>query len=153
MVRAAEADLCDGFQQRIEAFTGKRIPGKVTRFSDLFRYLIQVRMFDELRGIVERDYDVFSGIALESCFRDLFIEKHAYTRMGGWWDRHGENEIDLVCENEFDKTLHFYEIKRNPDRIDLTALERKAHAFFVKNPDKRELRTAYGGLSLADLGM
>ena len=32
-------------------------------------------------------------------FRAKFLEEGRYTRIGGWWDRKGENEIDLVCEN------------------------------------------------------
>lgn len=33
-------------------------------------------------------------------FRHVLIESKAYTRIGGWWDRKGENEIDIVAENE-----------------------------------------------------
>ena len=37
------------------------------------RFQLEVKMFDELRGIVERDYDVFSGKALEGYFRRKFL--------------------------------------------------------------------------------
>ena len=121
------------------------------RFVFKYQYLVQVRMFDELQDLVRRDYEVFSGIALEGLFRAWFEEKHAYTRMGGWWDRKGENEIDLVCENEFSKELHFYEVKRNRKRFDPSALERKAQAFFQKNPGKKGFSVQYGVLSLPDL--
>ena len=56
-------------------------------------------MFDELRKLILRDYEVFSGIALERYFRAKFIEEHSYSHLGGWWDRKGENEIDLIGEN------------------------------------------------------
>ena len=71
--------------------------------------------------------------------------------MGRWWDRKGENEIDLVCEDEFDDTLDFYEVKREESRIDLDLLRRKSEAFFAKNPTKRERRIRFLALSLADM--
>ena len=75
------------------------------RFIYKYQYLIQVRMFDELKNLVLRDYEVFSGIALERYFHAKFIEEHSYTHLNGWWDRRGETEIDLVGDNEFKETL------------------------------------------------
>lgn len=121
------------------------------RFVFKYQYLVQVRMFDELRELVARDYEVFSGLALEGLFRSRFAERHAYSRMGGWWDRKGENEIDLVCENEFKGTLDFYEVKRDAKRFDRHALEAKVEAFFHKNPEKRNRVISLAGLSLADV--
>ena len=87
----------------------------------------------------------------EGYFRHKFIGEGRYSRMGGWWDRKGENEIDLVCENEFRKTLDFYEVKRDRSRIDLNDLERKSKAFLDKNPSKWELKRTLSGLSLEDM--
>ena len=121
------------------------------RFVFKHQYLIQVGLFDELREVVARDYEVFSGLALEGYFRARFVEEHAYTRMGGWWDRKGENELDLVCENEFKGTLDFYEVKRNARRYDPTVMESKLAAFWQKNPEKRSLSSTFGVLSLEDI--
>ncbi len=121
------------------------------RFVFKYQYLVQVRMFDELRGIVNRDYDVFSGLALEGYFRARLMENGAYSRMGGWWDRKGESEIDLVGENEFKRTIDFYEVKRDASKIDLKALERKAQSFFSKNPERLAYRPAFKALSLKDM--
>lgn len=121
------------------------------RFVFRYQYLIQVRMFPQLQEIVERDYEAFSGHALEGYFRQKFIEEGRYSRMGGWWDRKGENEIDLVCENEFTSTLDFYEVKRDVRRIDPSVLRDKAQAFFRKNPRKSALTASFGLLSLADM--
>ena len=71
--------------------------------------------------------------------------------MGGWWDRKGENEIDIVCENEFSNALDFYEVKRDPSRIDLASLARKREAFFAKNPELRTRTASCRGLSIADM--
>ena len=121
------------------------------RFVFRYQYLVQVRMFSQLQGLVERDYEVFSGHALEGYFRQKFIEEGRYSRLGGWWDRKGENEIDLVCENEFEQRIDFFEIKRDARRIDLDVLREKAEVFFLKNPDKRKLTEGYHALSLSDL--
>jgi len=121
------------------------------RFVFKHQYLVQVRMFDELRGLVMRDYETFSGQALEGLFRARFAERQAYSRMGGWWDRRGENEIDLVCENEFSGTLDFFEVKRDAKRYDHAALEAKIEAFFRKNPEKRGMNVTIGSLSMDDL--
>ena len=121
------------------------------RFIFKYGYLLEVEMFDELRGIVERDYEVFSGQALEDYFRQKSIGEHLYSRLGGWWDRKGENEIDCVGENEFLDTLEFVEIKRDADRIKLDALRTKADAFFEKNPEKCSRMVSYRAFSIKDI--
>ena len=121
------------------------------RFIFKYNYLLEVKMFDELRGIVERDYDVFSGIALEGYFAAKFVEERRYSRLGGWWNRKGEQEIDLVCENEFTNELAFYEIKRDKRRIDIALLNEKAQAFLEKNPSLRGHVQKFCGLSIADM--
>ena len=121
------------------------------RFIFKYNYLLEVKMFDELRDLVERDYDVFTGIALEGYFRQKFIEERKYSRIGGWWNRKGEMEIDLVGDNEFKNQLDFYEVKRDRKRINLAALERKAGAFFEKNPSLAERKHTLAGLSIDDM--
>ena len=121
------------------------------RFVFKYDYLIEVKMYRELRDIVERDYEVFSGHALESLFRQVFLEEHAYSRLGGWWDRKGENEIDLVCENEFKNELAIFEVKRDSKRFNPKLLAAKVEAFLGKNPDKRSRNLTLGVLSLADI--
>ena len=52
----------------------------------------------------------FSGFALEGYFRERFIEERRYTKIGSWWDRKGENEIDLICEDEQHNRLDLFEV-------------------------------------------
>lgn len=121
------------------------------RFVFKYRYLIELGRYDRLLEVAMRDFDTFSGESLEGYFRWKFAAEGRYTRMGRWWDRKGENEIDLVCEDEFENTLDFYEVKREEARIDLDMLRRKSEAFFAKNPAKRERKTRFLGLSLTDM--
>ncbi len=114
-------------------------------------YLRELQRFDVMREYAARDYEVFSGHALEQYFIWKFIEEMKYTRMDAWWDRKGENEIDLVCDNEVSGTLDFYEVKRDVSRIDLHALERKSGAFFAKNPTFKSRNCFFKGLSVEDM--
>ena len=97
-----------------------------------------------------RDFSAFAGYALERYFLWKFAEEKRYVRIGGWWDRKGENEIDLVGESA-DGVLDFYEVKTNPRRIDIEALKLKAEAFFAKNPEKRASLGSVAGLSVQDM--
>ena len=121
------------------------------RFVYKYMHLIEQKQLEELRNMVERDFNLFAGRSLESYFKTKFIGEHRYTRVGGWWDRKGENEIDLVCENEFSGALDFYEVKIDASRIDLKALAVKVERFFEKNPVLRTGMSSLRGLSLADM--
>ena len=59
VTRSAEADLCDGFKSRIEAFTGRTIPGKVQKFSDLFRYLLELAAERPITVVIDEFQDFF----------------------------------------------------------------------------------------------
>ena len=121
------------------------------RFIFKYRYLLELGRLDRLLEIATRDFDTFSGHALERYFYWKFASEGRYTRMGGWWDRKGENEIDLVCEDEERGILDFYEIKRDASRIDLAALAVKREAFFAKNPSLRDRESRLLGLGIADM--
>ena len=126
-------------------------------FASWFRFifkhadLIELKRFDVLADILRRDYETFSGFALEGYFREKFIEERRYTKIGSWWNRKGENEIDLICEDELHNRLDLFEVKRDPARIDRHALEKKAEAFLRKNPELNKRKISFGGLSLEDL--
>lgn len=121
------------------------------RFVYRYQHLLEQKQYEEVRTLVMRDFDAFSGISLKRYFRAKLIEEHRYTKISGWWDRKGENEIDLVCENELTGALDFYEVKRDSSRIDLKALRNKVKAFFTKHPDLQDRTFGIKGLALADM--
>ena len=126
-----------------------------------FRYifrnaqLVELERFETLRKMVAEDLDVFTGPSLEQYFWWKFAKESDYVSMGAWWDRKGENEIDLVCESTAARkrpsALTFFEVKRDAARIDLKALETKVAAFFEKHPTLRDYKVSCCGLSLADI--
>lgn len=122
-------------------------------FRFIFKHadLIELKRFDVLADFLRRDYETFSGFALEGYFRQKFVEERRYTKIGSWWDRKGENEMDLVCEDALRNRLDIFEVKREAARIDLKALELKVEALLRKNPELRTRKISYAGLSLSDI--
>jgi len=110
-----------------------------------------LNQLDELSGIAERDFDTFSEYALERYFHWKFLTEKKFVKIGGWWDRRGENEIDLVCERLGKGELEFYEVKRDASRYSPTALQAKAIAFFQKNPELSHRPYVCKGLALKDM--
>lgn len=95
------------------------------RFIFKYAHIIEIGAYNQLRTLIKRDYPIYSGKILERYFIDKAIESGRYTLIGQWWDRKGENEIDMITANELDKTVEIYEIKRNRQKIDMPLLEQK----------------------------
>jgi len=121
------------------------------RFIYKYSYIIEVGGFSELRKIVERDYATFSGIILERYFRKLYIEKGNLTRVGGFWDKKGETEIDLIVVNELEKRAEIIEVKRNHENIRIEKLREKAYRFMQQTGELKDYNILYRGLSLKDM--
>lgn len=121
------------------------------RFIAKYSAAVELGAFGQLREIIRRDWNVFSGFALERYFHAKLAATGHYTRLGGWWDRRGENEIDLIAENELDRTATFYEVKRNSENISLPALEAKRDAFLRATGEYAGWSLTGQGLSLVDM--
>lgn len=121
------------------------------RFIHKYNYMIEIGKYDNLREIILRDYPTYSGIALENYFRQKLSEESDITRIGNWWDRKGENEIDIITENEITKTLDFYEVKRQADNIRIGKLMKKAEIFLTSNPRFDGYNISYLPLTLIDM--
>jgi hypothetical protein len=119
------------------------------RFICPYQSLVERKQLDLLRQHIERSYEPFSGKTLEQYFRTLYMERGEYTQVGNWWDRKGENEIDMIALNEFDYTGVVAEIKRNPAKIDWAALEKKVAALPSAEFGKYQWQVV--GLSMNDM--
>ena len=121
------------------------------RFIYKYGYILEIENYESVKTIINRDYETFSGLMLERYFRRVLIERQAYTRIGGWWDRKGENEIDIVAENELNDEATFFEVKRKAGNIDMEALEHKAAAFLRASGEFKGYKISYKGLSMDDM--
>ena len=121
------------------------------RFIYKYSYMLEIENYGSVKMIIDRDYETFSGLMLERYFKRVLIERQVYTRIGGWWDRKGENEIDIVAENELDDTATFFEVKRKAENIDMEKLEAKAAAFMRATGEFKGYSLSYKGLSMTDM--
>ena len=88
---------------------------------------------------------------LERYFKRVLMESKAYTRIGSWWDRKGENEIDIVAENELNDEAVFIEIKRKEDNFDADALNEKVDVFTRATGKFKDYTVSQKGLSMTDM--
>lgn len=121
------------------------------RFIYKYSYMLEIENYESMKTVINRDYETFSGLMLERYFRRVLIERQAYTRIGGWWDRKGENEIDIVVENELNEEATFFEVKRKAVNIDIKMLKHKVQAFMRATGEFKGYKISYEGLSMDDM--
>ena len=95
------------------------------RFIYPYQGLIESNQLTLLHQHVSDSYTQFTGKTLERYFHALYMQTGCYTRIGNWWNRRGESELDMVAINEFDKRAVIAEIKRNSKKLDQAELQRK----------------------------
>lgn len=98
------------------------------RFVWPYQSLVERQQLALLRQNMGQHYEQFTGRTLEQYFQAQAMESGKYSIVGNWWDRKGENEIDMIALNEFDHTGIVAEIKRNPRKISLIGLQEKVNA-------------------------
>lgn len=119
------------------------------RFIYPYQSLIERNLFSLLRSNISNNYEGFTGRTLERYFQDKVMETEQFTQVGNWWDRKGQNEIDLIAINEFTHTGIVAEIKRNPHKISLSKLQEKMEVLPKKDFGEYELLPK--ALSLNDM--
>ena len=121
------------------------------RFIYKYAHIIEAGGNDKLKAIAERDFTTVSGKSLESYFNEVLKESGAYTRLGYWHDRKGENEIDIVAEDELDNKIEFIEVKRQAKNFDENVLKNKSELFFKAVDSFKGYEIIYRGLSIKDM--
>lgn len=119
------------------------------RFICPYQSLIERKQLGLVRSNIANNYERFSGRTLEQYFQAKAFESGLYTQVGNWWDRKGENEIDLIALNEFNHTAVAAEIKRNSEKINLHALEAKVET--LRKSDFGKYSFSLQALSLEDI--
>ena len=121
------------------------------RFIYRYGHVLELKGYEQLRELIRRDYKVFSGGALEAYFRHKIAETGKWTRLGGWWDRKGENEIDILLENELTGEHSVCEVKREGRRASAGELSRKFAAFQVASGKWQRVKPEFVILDMADM--
>jgi hypothetical protein len=121
------------------------------RFVYKYSHIIEAGGCERLRTIVERDFTTVSGKSLEHYFHEVLKETGRYTRLGYWHDRRGENEIDIVAEDEVDCKIEFIEVKRQAKNFDAEVLKAKSEAFMKSVGGFKDYEVICRGVSLEDM--
>lgn len=99
------------------------------RFIFPHQNLIELGNYDMLKQIILRDYETFTGKTLERYFTAKLQEEENLTKIGSWWDKKSENEIDIITINELNKSCNIYEVKRQSNKLKLDKTKSKAQIF------------------------
>lgn len=118
------------------------------RFVYKYSSAIEIGNTEYVVSKIIADYDTYSGIALETFFRQKFSETGMYNVVTNYWEKNGENEIDLIAVDDNEKKMVIAEVKRNPRKINLSELERKATGIVSL---KKKYNVRYLALSLEDM--
>lgn len=110
--------------------------------------MLEMRKNRMLIEYVEKNYEQYSGLLLEKYFRELIAEEEAVTDIGSYWDKNGENEIDLIALNRFEKTALIGEVKRNRKKISISVLEKKSETL---HKELNDYKITFKGFSLEDM--
>lgn len=159
-----------GFTDRLEsdfAIIGKRTPIDAkpgTRFVKYyikdnflnfwFRFIyrnmsaIETGNFQYVKELILRDYNTYCGPILEKMFQELLYTQKQYNKIGAYWDRKSENEIDIVAINDMKKKMLLAEVKFDLGKISIEKLKKKSDKLLLSYP---EYKVEFKGLSMANL--
>lgn len=104
------------------------------RFIYRNRSAVETGNFGYVREVIRRDYPVHCGHLLEKCFRELMAEAGNYNRIGSYWERGNQNEIDLVAVNDIRKTITIADIKLSKSRLRVEELKHRAKGLLASYP-------------------
>lgn len=120
------------------------------RFFYKYQALVENKALKSLGEIIERDYSSVSGLMMERYFMKKFQEEGRYI-IGKWWDRKGENEIDLIVVDPIQKEAWIYELKKQGYRYKENEFREKVDKVLEQTPELRKMTIHVGLLSLEDM--
>ena len=100
--------------------------------------------------LVEKALPTFLGRSLEQWFVRQTLETGQWDLVGGWWDRKGQNEIDLVAINQETRKILIGEVKTNPKKFQEEMLRQKAQVF-LNELKLQNYEVELRGLSVEDM--
>ena len=120
------------------------------RFFYKYQALVENKALKSLGEIIERDYSSVSGLMMERYFMKKFQEEGRYI-IGKWWDRKGENEIDLIVVDPIGNEAWIYELNKQGYRFKENEFREKVDKVLEQTPELRKMTIHIGSLSLEDM--
>lgn len=96
------------------------------RFIYRNRSSIETQNTHYIKEIILRDYSTYSGKILEKYFSELISYSFKYNKIGTYWEKGNENEIDIVAINDLKKKIVIAEVKLNKGKINIEKLKFKS---------------------------
>lgn len=121
------------------------------RFIYKYNYFIEANAYRKLSEIVARDYETYSGKVLERYFKEQLKESERFTHIDSWWDRKGENEIDIIAADDLEKRVTFYEVKRQREELKMNVLKEKSQHFMDATGMYARYEVKCEGLCMEDM--
>lgn len=85
------------------------------RYFIKYQSYIEIHNYERLADIIKKDYQTFSGLALEMYFRQQLMESKDFGEIGSWWqgkNSKDQDEIDIVGVYASDRRALVAEVKR-----------------------------------------
>ena len=79
---------------------------------------------------------------------ELLKEKQIFTKIGSYWERNNQNEIDIVAIDDIDKKVLICEVKLSEKRLNYNDLLLKSQKFVQ---DYKTYEIEYKLLSIKDI--
>lgn len=117
-------------------------------YSFWFRFIyrnqsaLEAENFLYIKTRILEEWPVHKGLLFEKVIKNHLKTLSLFNIIGSYWDRKGENEIDIVAVNEMGKILVLGECKLNAKKIDLRQLEKKSGDFIA---DFKSFKIYYRG--------
>lgn len=118
------------------------------RFIYSNQQLIELGRSEKIKEYILANYEQFSGLILERYFRDKISQEEEFTQIGNYWDKKGENEIDIIAIDSLKKCVIIAEVKRNKNKININELKEKA---IKTNPFLINYNIEFKGLSIENM--
>ncbi len=113
------------------------------RFINKYQSAIEAENLHYIRDRIRQDWSVYKGWKFEDLVRDYLKKLSLFNIIGSFWDRKGENELDVVAINEMEKIILFGECKLNGQKINLRQLQEKSLPLLGKYPNFRPIYTSF----------
>ena len=109
---------------------------------------LEIKNYEYVKNYTDKNFDVFSGRNLEKYFKEKLAIQGKYSIIGSYWDKKGENEIDIVAVNESEKRALIAEVKLNKEKINLQILKKKSEKIIG---NLKGCKIEYKGFSIEDM--
>ncbi|MDQ9093898.1 DUF234 domain-containing protein [Pseudoalteromonas haloplanktis] len=120
------------------------------RFIYSNRSAVEIENYDFIKRIIDRDFDTYSGSQLEELFKAILADSKLFNNIGSYWDSKGEDEIDIVAIDDFNKKILIAEVKRRYKRYSEAKLIMKSKSL-LQSLNKKGYEVSFRGFALDNL--